>query len=334
VDTTGEVDDEMTGDETARAPIDLRLVALTDDRSHLVLEDDDSRQFRLPVDTRFAAALRPVTVSRSGQSGESSPTSPSMQTAPHRPGQLEIALESQLTPREIQTRIRAGHSVDEVAAVAGISTDRVERYAVPVIAERGHVVEQAQRAPARRATAGKAPSLTEVVEARLAEQRADADSAEWDAFRADDHRWTVRLSYLAGGRSRVATWSFDPRGRVLAPADDEARWLVDEPGLERVTDEPPAAVRRLTSLPGGAGDQAGDQAGDPAGDPAGDAAGGPVGDDSSPDVVAGRPDEVYDRERDEAQHEPVQQVAAVARSHRRPAVPSWDDIMFGTRRRD
>jgi len=302
----------MTGDETASAPIDLRLVALTDDRSHLVLEDEDSRQFRVPVDTRLAAALRPVTAGQPGQ------------TAPHRPGQLEIALESQLTPREIQTRIRAGLSIDEVAAVAGISTDRVERYAVPVIAERGHVVEQAQRAPARRATGGKAPSLTEVVGARLAEQRASADSAEWDAFRADDDRWTVRLSYLAGGRSRVATWSFDPRGRVLAPADDEARWLVDEPGLERVADEPPTAVRRLTSLPGGAGDAAADP---------------PSTGDAGGAIAASGTDEVYDRERDEArqhesmEHEPVQQVAA-ARSHRRPAVPSWDDIMFGTRRRD
>ena len=313
----------MTGDETASAPIDLRLVALTDDRSHLVLEDDDSRQFRVPVDTRFAAALRPVTA------GSSSGTTPPGQTAPHRPGQLEIALESQLTPREIQTRIRAGHSVDEVAAIAGISTDRVERYAVPVIAERGHVVEQAQRAPARRATGGKAPSLTEVVEARLAEQRANADSAEWDAFRADDDRWTVRLSYLAGGRSRVATWSFDPRGRVLAPADDEARWLVDEPGLERATDETPAAVRRLTSLPGGAADPG--EAEDTS------SSAGDTGTDVT--AAASGTDEVYDRERDEArQHEQmeqeqVQQVAA-GRSHRRPAVPSWDDIMFGTRRRD
>lgn len=309
----------MTGDETASAPIDLRLVALTDDRSHLVLEDEASQQFRLPVDTRFAAALRPVTA------GPSSHSVHSGQTAPHRPGQLEIALESQLTPREIQTRIRAGHSIDEVAALAGISTDRVERYAVPVIAERGHVVEQAQRAPARRATGGKAPSLTEVVEARLAEQRASTESAEWDAFRADDDRWTVRLSYLAGGRSRVATWSFDPRGRVLAPADDEARWLVDEPGLERVADEPPAAVRRLTSLPGGAGEAAAEPS---------------TADEADHRVAAAAgTDEVYDRERDEAaqhaplEHEPVQQVAA-ARSHRRPAVPSWDDIMFGTRRRD
>lgn len=289
----------MTGDQTT-PPVDLRLVALAPDRSHLVLEDSESRQYRVPVDGRFAAALRPAASSA------------------HQPGQLEIAVESQLSPREIQARIRSGHSVDEVAMAAGISADRVERYASPVIAERGHVVEQAQKAPARRATAGKAPALAELVEQRLAEQRVTPDSAEWDAFRTDDDRWTVRLGYLAGGRSRVATWTFDPRGRVLAPADDEARWLVDDAGADRVVDEPPAAVRRLTSLPGGAGEPG--------------------------------PDEVYDRERDEArpagrepddvpvepmaeQVEAERQVAG-GRHGRRPAVPSWDDIMFGTRRRD
>ena len=91
---------------------DLRLVAVTPERGHLVLEDSDSRQFRVPVDERLAAALR--TPDRS------------------RPGQVEIALESQLTPREIQARVRAGQSLDEVTAAAGISVDRVERYAAPV----------------------------------------------------------------------------------------------------------------------------------------------------------------------------------------------------------
>ncbi len=294
----------MTGDQAAHAITDLRLVALTPDRSHLVLEDSERRQFRVPVDGRLAAALRPTQ-----PQGTAHPAG-----GPSRPGQLEIALESQLTPREIQTRIRAGHSVDEVSLAAGISPDRVERYASPVIAERGHVVEQAQRAPARRATAGKAPALIELVEARLAEQRVAAETAEWDAFRTDDDRWTVRLSYLAGGRSRVASWTFDPRGRVLAPADEEARWLVDDPGTDRLVDQPPAAVRRLTSLPGGATEEP---------------------DDTSP------ADEVYDREREEARQagvpaesaEPVRQVA-VGRSGRRPAVPAWDDIMFGTRKRD
>jgi Protein of unknown function (DUF3071) len=270
---------------------DLRLVAVTPERGHLVLEDSGSRQFRVPVDERLGAALR--TPDRS------------------RPGQVEIALESQLTPREIQARVRAGHSVDEVAVAAGISTDRVERYAGPVLAEREHVVEQAQKAPARRATAGTAPSLGELVGARLAEQKVAADSVSWDAWRGDDDRWTVRLGYLGGGRQRVATWAFDPRGRVLAAADDEARWLVDGSGADRLSEDAPAAVRRLSAVPHA----------------------------EEPSEPVSPADEVYDREADEARAdaapavEPMRQAASATRGRRQP-VPSWDDIMFGPRKRD
>lgn len=292
----------MAGEADVPEVTDLRLVALTPQRSHLVLEDSDSKQFRVPVDERLAAALR--TPDRS------------------RPGQLEIALESQLTPREIQARVRAGQSVDEVAAVAGISLDRVERYAGPVLAERAHVVEQAQAAPARRATAGTAPALAELVDARLAEQKVATDSVTWDAWRGDDDRWTVRLSYLGGGRQRVASWVFDPRGRVLAASDDEARWLVDGTGAERLSDDRPAAVRRLAAVPH-----------------TGDAVDGV---DSGDETTSGSPaDEVYDREADEArqaaeraaQPEPMRQAASASRGRRQP-VPSWDDIMFGPRKRD
>ena len=292
----------MAGEADVPEVTDLRLVAVTPERSHLVLEDSDSKQFRVPVDERLAAALR--TPDRS------------------RPGQLEIALESQLTPREIQARVRAGQSVDEVAAVAGISLDRVERYAGPVLAERAHVVEQAQAAPARRATAGTAPALAELVDARLAEQKVATDSVTWDAWRGDDDRWTVRLSYLGGGRQRVASWVFDPRGRVLAASDDEARWLVDGTGAERLSDDRPAAVRRLAAVPH-----------------TGDAVDGV---DRGDETTSGSPaDEVYDREADEArqaaeraaQPEPMRQAASASRGRRQP-VPSWDDIMFGPRKRD
>jgi len=266
---------------------DLRVVAVTPERSHLVLEDSESRQYRVPVDERLANALRSPDRTRST-----------------RDGQLEIALESQLTPREIQARVRAGHSVDEVAVAAGIAADRVERYAVPVLAERAHVVEQAQRAPARRATGGKAPALAELVEARLGEQGVPAGDARWDAWRGDEERWTVRVSYLGGGWERVASWTFDPRGRVLAPADDEARWLVDDPGSERLLDDQPAAIRRLAAVPRDDEPRA-------------------------PEAPAARRDEVYDREADV---EPAaEQVAARGR---RPHVPAWEDIMFGPRRRD
>lgn len=273
-------------------PVDLRLVALTPSRSHLVLEDSAARQYRVPVDERLAAALRTTTTR-------------------DRPGQLEIALESQLSPREIQARIRAGHSVDEVARAAGISADRVERYAGPVVAEREHVVEQALRAPGRRASAGSAPSLGELVQTRLGAQEAVAEATEWDAWRGDDDtRWTVRLAYLAGDRARTAIWTFDPRSRVLTPADDEARWLVDDEAGER-QETPATPVRRLSPVP------------------------------TADEPLASPADEVYDREADEARaREEAAQRAAVparpanARHARRPAVPAWDDIMFGPRRRD
>jgi hypothetical protein len=268
---------------------DLRLVAVTPERGHLVLEDAESNQFRVPIDARLATALRAPHTS-----------------TPTKPGQLEIALESQLTPREIQSRIRAGRGLDEVAAAAGVPADRIERYAAPVLAEREHVVDQAKLAPARRATGGNAPRLGDLVEARMGEQKVAPDSVHWDAWRGDDDRWIVQFTYLGGSRERIAQWIFDPRGRVLSPANDEARWLVDETAPERSEDGGPPPVRRLASVPQVDGE-----------------------------VPAGS-DEVYDREADEARAaaQPMPPERQVARAGRRPAVPSWDDIMFGTRRRD
>ncbi|MDQ1615922.1 MAG: hypothetical protein QOJ60_1861 [Actinomycetota bacterium] len=272
---------------------DLRLVAVTPERSHLVLEDDDNRQFRVPIDERLAVALRDR---RQG-------------------GQLEITLESQLTPRDIQTRIRAGASIVEVAAAAGVPEERIERYAVPVLAEREHVVDQAKLAPARRASNGSAPTLIEVVEKRLAAQEVSDESVRWDGWRSEETRWTVSLTYVAAGHDRTARWTFDPRGRVLAPDDAEAQWLVDETRTARDTPaEAQTRLRRLASVP----------------HPDSDAI-----DRDAIDRAAS--DQVYDREADEADKAASGGAPAprpAARGGRRPAVPSWDDIMFGAKRRD
>ncbi len=55
--------------------------------------------------------------------------------------------------------------------------------------------------------------------------------------------------------------------------------------------------------------------------------------------IESSPDEVFDIEVTSRRPEPApavepQPVRQVARAGRHPAVPSWDDIMFGTRRRD
>ena len=59
-------------------------------------------------------------------------------------------MESALRPRDIQARIRAGESPETVAAAAQTTIDKIMGYATPVLAERAHIADRAQRASVRR----------------------------------------------------------------------------------------------------------------------------------------------------------------------------------------
>ena len=126
--------------------------------------------------------------------------------------QYEIEVENPLRPKEIQARIRAGETVEEIADAAGIPVDRVRWFEGPVLAERGYVAQQAQNASVRRqgdSTPG--PRLGEVVAERLTELGADPEDAQWDSRKHGDGSWQVQLAFRAGGRLHIAEWLFDPR---------------------------------------------------------------------------------------------------------------------------
>ncbi len=94
---------------------ELHVVATSEDGRHVVLatrRNASTGQYRVAVDDRLAAALR----------GEA----PAPDVAPSAP----------LSPRDIQRRLRAGESVEQIARSAGVPVERVERYAGPVLAER------------------------------------------------------------------------------------------------------------------------------------------------------------------------------------------------------
>ncbi len=188
---------------------DLTFVGLTEDRQRVVLVSDSGEEFSLPVNAALRAALR----------GEA-----------HRPGQLEIPMESALRPRDIQARIRAGETPEAVAAAAQTTVERIMGYATPVLAERAHVADRAQRASVRR-KAGEGPAriLGDAVAERLRARSLDPSAVEWDAWRRDDGRWTLVADYRSGESARHAEFIFDAPGRYVVAEDDEARWLVGEP---------------------------------------------------------------------------------------------------------
>src|SRR5690242_17360560 len=125
-------------------------------------------------------------------------------------GQLEIEMESALSPREIQTRIRSGESLEDVAKVAGIPMDRVERFAAPVIAEREYVASQAMASSVRRRgeTSGHRKLRTVVTE-RLLGRGVDIDTLVWDSYRMEDGHWRVTADYRVGDTDRHAEFVYD-----------------------------------------------------------------------------------------------------------------------------
>jgi len=205
---------------------ELRVVAVSNDGTRLVLKAADSTEYTLPIDERLRAAVRNDRA---------------------RLGQIEIEVESHLRPRDIQARIRAGGSAEEVAQLAGIPVDRVRRFEGPVLAERAFMAERARKTPVRRPGENAGPQLGEAVAERLLLRGADKDTVHWDSWRRDDGTWEVLLAYRVAGQPRSATWTYDPPRRLVQAVDDEARTLIGE------TDDTPEPsvpfVPRIARLP-------------------------------------------------------------------------------------
>ena len=167
-----------------------------------------------------------------------------------------------LTPREIQQRIRAGASVEQVARESGNAFSRIRTYGHPVLAERDWIARQARAVEvwvggpdlySDLVQDGGPTTLGELAAHRLAELGVDEASLEWDAWREDQAGWTVAARFaVAGARSLPtreeppALWTFRPAGRHLEPENAWARALSEAeawdlvpraPAAEPVTDD-------------------------------------------------------------------------------------------------
>jgi hypothetical protein len=186
---------------------ELSLVGLSEDGRSLVFTAGTDETYAVRVDERLRAAVVSDRV---------------------RLGQLELELGAALRPKDIQSRIRSGERLEDVAAAAGVPPERIMTYAAPVLSERAHVATQARRSVLRRSEATGPRALAEAVADRLHQRGVPASAVAWDAWRRDDGKWTVSAAYTSGEHERTALFVFDPLARVVVAGDDEARWLAGE----------------------------------------------------------------------------------------------------------
>ena len=310
--------------------VHLTLAGTSEDGKRLLLVSDTGEEFTLDVDSRLRSALR----------GDTS-----------RLGQLEIPMDSVLRPRDIQARIRAGETPEAVAEAARTTVEKIMPFAGPVLAERAHVAERAQRSSIRRRSGDGARILGEAVETHLRSVNVGADSVTWDAWRREDGRWVLTAAYAAQARTGTATFTFDMRGNYAVAEDDDARWLIgDQPATPAA---PPALDdleevrrRRAAALDDDAPEEL------------------PLGDDAihlvspapieaflepeQPRAEPGQPEPAPGApaaeeapapaaEQPAQQEQPEQRTDEPAakrparKSRGRASVPSWDEIMFGSK---
>jgi hypothetical protein len=320
---------------------ELRLVAVSEDGSYAILAvPGRSGRFLLPIDDRLRTVAK----------GQFS-----------RLAQYEIEVENPLRPKEIQDRIRAGETADEIAETAGIPAEKIRRFEGPILAERQYQAEQAQQATIRgHGDSGPGPRLGDVVAERLNSLGASLEHSEWDSRKRSDGNWQVQLQFVIGGRAGTAEWIYDSRRRHVIPDGDhavqlclpQAEWaaiqaadrnratatvtpigsrLADahrDPDTSGVRGSSPGPTdRRGAALTGRNRDAA--RSADAAPDTASPASAADRA--SEPDHAAAQASD----ETSEAAQAPARppRKAASGRS-RRSSVPSWDEIMFGTSRPD
>lgn len=193
----------------------LHLVGLTTDLRGLILSARKGAKtggFVVPIDARLLAVIADTLTRRNGEEPDGDEVALAQETEAARPAPPRP--ESALNPREIQARLRAGRSVEEVAKEARVDAAWVERFAPPIEAEQGRVVDKAVELHYTKPRVGtSALPLAAAVRRNLVDRGVrlpdDEFRAAWTAYHLEDTRWAVRFRYRSRGRAQLAEWEVD-----------------------------------------------------------------------------------------------------------------------------
>jgi hypothetical protein len=194
---------------------DASFVGLSADGRWLIVERD-GEHLRVPVDQQLRAVLRDEV-------------------------QLPMPLQTAVSPREVQQRIRAGETAAQIAKSAGVAVELVARFEGPILDERRWQAERARR------TVVDGTSLEErfalVVEHEPGDNSGAGAPTSWDAWvDAEDGGWRIRAISPSG---RSAVWTWDAHTTKLRSRDALARETLSG---RIVADDLEAVLRPIAAL--------------------------------------------------------------------------------------
>jgi hypothetical protein len=192
---------------------ELRLDGKTEDGNHLSLVDTDGKSYSLRISDTLRATVN----------------QPRLSSVP------AFEIQESISVKEIQRRLRAGESFEQIAREGQISVDKVERFSGPIMQEREYILSLARALVMRKDAHRIDLTFGDVVIAKLAPRGVDTDQLSWNTWRLADGRWHIELHFPNRDGNGVATWNFDQSRRALDATDDNGAWLIDEEAPSRST---------------------------------------------------------------------------------------------------
>jgi hypothetical protein len=227
---------------------ELQLVGYTADLHHLVFSDGRGiTRYKATLDEDLLATLEEILQLRDpGRPPLGSGRDPDPEADPtrHPPGDGALAAFAllgpapappmpeepavagppsarRLSPREIQTLLRAGMSTDAVAREAGSDEAWVLRWLPPIEAEREQVIAAVQRGRMEKARLGPSrDTIGEAVRHNLLAKGIgpEDETVAWMAARdPEDVHWRVELRYRSRGREHQARWDVHVETGAVVP---------------------------------------------------------------------------------------------------------------------
>lgn len=192
---------------------ELRLTGKSEDGNHLALVDNDGAAYSLRISDTLRATVN----------------QPRLTSVP-----VLDATES-ISVKEIQRRLRAGESFEQIARDGQTTVDKVERFSGPIMQEREYILTNARSLVMRKDAHRTDVTFGDAVLAKLAPRGVDIDQISWNTWRLPDGTWHIELQYPNRDGNGIATWIYDLSRRALDASDNNGAWLIDEEAPIRAT---------------------------------------------------------------------------------------------------
>ena len=195
--------------------IDLDLLGVGADEEPLVFTDSEGRRYTTPITDELRGAVRR-----------------------DRPRIEAVSEDKPLRPREIQALLRAGACAVDIAREHNVEVSQITRYEAPVQAEKDYALSRALSSHI--GSLPDSPVMGDLVVDRLAARGVSPDSLNWSASRQADSPWVIQLTFVQGAVEHGAQWRLPSSGHLEA-IDEEARWLTETAS--------PTGVQTFAALP-------------------------------------------------------------------------------------